>query len=379
VNTGDSVNVSDPTHLREVDFADAIRRILATVPWLQEVRTQLNPAPFERVFDIMTRFRVPQRGPEVELWIDVQRDPRPSQFPYVCMEREFEEGVTKRVRSRVFAAPFLSPRMREVCEGHGWNWFDLAGNFRITIPGVIHLERTGKAPVYKRPRSPLNFGTPECGRVIRVLLAPENAGIKWTQRQMHMETFAGVSLGMVNKVIAFLRDEAYVSVREHGGFVLRDPERLLFAWRDAYRFNAHRRRGYFTLLRGSALGKALAQLGSQSGNYAAYAAFSAADFQAPHVRQPKTWLYVEDRWLPLFEKLVEAKPVDSGDNIVVLIPNDAGVFAFADAGRSGELRLACTNPAQTYVDLWHAGGRGQEAAEAVLEQRLKPQWKEKGL
>jgi hypothetical protein len=41
--------------------------------------------------------------------------------------------------------------------------------------------------------------------------------------------------------------------------------------------------------------------------------------------------------------------------------------------------MACTNTVQTYVDLWHSGGRGQEAAEAVLEQRLKPEWKAKGL
>jgi hypothetical protein len=29
---------------------------------------------------------------------------------------------------------------------------------------------------------------------------------------------------------------------------------------------------------------------------------------------------------------------------------------------------------QTYVDLAHAGGRGEEAAEAILNQRLKPAW-----
>jgi hypothetical protein len=34
--------------------------------------------------------------------------------------------------------------------------------------------------------------------------------------------------------------------------------------------------------------------------------------------------------------------------------------------------MASTNPVQTYVDLLHAGGRGEEAAEALLDQRLKP-------
>jgi len=45
----------------------------------------------------------------------------------------------------------------------------------------------------------------------------------------------------------------------------------------------------------------------------------------------------------------------------------------------GEGRMGCTNAVQTYVDVWHCGGRGEEAAEALLEQRLKPEWKRKGL
>ncbi len=33
-----------------------------------------------------------------------------------------------------------------------------------------------------------------------------------------------------------------------------------------------------------------------------------------------------------------------------------------------------TNPVQNYVDLSHCGGRGEEAAGAILEQMLKPEW-----
>ncbi len=65
----------------------------------------------------------------------------------------------------------------------------------------------------------------------------------------------------------------------------------------------------------------------RTGGFAVYAAFSAAGFQAPHVRQPETWLYVREQDISLFEELVEAKRVDSGENLVVLIPDDDGVVA----------------------------------------------------
>ena len=137
--------------------------------------------------------------------------------------------------------------------------------------------------------------------------------------------------------------------------------------------------GYFTLLQGNKLRDALVGLGLQTGGFAAYAAFSAAEFQAPHVRQPKTWLYVREQEVSKFEKLVEAKRVDSGENLVVLIPDDDGECYVGDGGMVGDHRMPCTNTVQTYVDLCHCGGRGEEAAEALLEQRLKPEWKLRGL
>jgi hypothetical protein len=124
---------------------------------------------------------------------------------------------------------------------------------------------------------------------------------------------------------------------------------------------------------------ALANLDLEAGGFAAYAAFSAADFQAPHVRQPKTWIYVGREYLSSLEQRIEAKPVESGENVVVLIPDDDGVFYMADGGSVGDHRMACTNPVQTYVDLSHCGGRGEEAAEALLEQRVKPEWGRHGL
>jgi hypothetical protein len=105
------------------------------------------------------------------------------------------------------------------------------------------------------------------------------------------------SLGLVNKVVQHLRDEAFIEVFEGGGFGLRDPLKLLFAWREAYRFDRHERRGYFTLLQGKRLREALANLDLDAGGLAAYASFSAAEFQAPHVRQPKTWIYVRRDFL----------------------------------------------------------------------------------
>jgi hypothetical protein len=269
--------------------------------------------------------------------------------------------------------------MAQLCQEFKWSWFDLAGNCHLSVPGAFQLDRTGQPPVHRVPKARANLSTPQAARIVRALLAPDNAGRKWTQRDVQLHTRPNVSIGLVNKVVRHLHDEAFVEKLPDGGFKLRAPVELLKAWCDAYRFDHHQRRSYFTLLQGRRLQEALAELESLTGGHAAYAAFSAADFQAPHVRQPKTWLYVASDWEDKFREVAQAKLVDSGENIVVLIPEDAGVFYLGDGGAVEDRRLSCTNPVQTYVDLLHCGGRGEEAGEALLEQNLQRAWKARGL
>lgn len=361
----------------ERSLAGQLAKLLREIPWLHDVHIDRNPAEYDRAFDLLARFRL-SRGAEIELWVDVRAEPRPSLFPYVAMQRDFDEGGTTQAKVRVFAAPYLSPRMAEICESHGWSWFDLAGNCRISIPEVLHLQNTGNPPVHSAPKPRANLGTREASRVIRALLTPFYAGHTWTQRSMQQACQPGISLGLVNKVVKFLQEEAFIEAPEGGGFRLSDPVKLLFAWRNTYRFGQHERHGYFTLLQGNKLRAALEKLGSRSGGVA-YASFSAAEFQAPYVRQSKTWLYVASGEWDRFLEVVEAKPVESGENLVVLVPSDDGVFFRQEQGSVGGGHLPCTNPVQTYVDLWHCGGRGQEAAEAVLQQCLKPKWKAGGI
>ena len=341
-----------------------LREVLASVPWLDAVISRF-PTISDKGFDLLVKVK-PPTGMSRELWVQFKADPRPSQFPYAFVAKEEDPQSVL-----VFAAPLITPNMAQTVQENGWSWFDLAGNCHLNIPNVLLIERKGNAPVHKSPRPSANLSTPESARVIRALLVPEHVGKTWTQREMQLHCEPNVSLGLVNKVVRHLTDEAYVELVKEG-FRIRDPFKLLTAWRDAYRFDRHTQHRYFTLKKGSDLQQALGSLESITGGHAAYCAFTAADFQAPHVRQAKTWLFVGSEWEDAFASALEAKRVDTGENMTVLLPEDPGVFYLQESEGN---KLACTNPVQTYVDLWHCGGRGQEAAEALLEQKLKPEWK----
>lgn len=357
----------------EAEMKERLSLLLSEIPWLRT--TSISNGAGGPILGYDLQVTLPLIGGDhAVLCVECKKELRPVAFPALAA-RKFEPPPGRpRAVVRVLALPHVSPRIAELCAEHGWSWFDLAGNCRIDVPDLLHLAHSGRAPVHAIPRPSATLASPEAARVIRALLDPRHINHTWTQRDLQLHCQPVVSLGLVNKLVRHLRDEAHL-VEASGGLRVSDPQKLLFAWRDAYRFDRHERRSYFTLLSGPRLRDALYQFEDGADGHAAYASFSAADFQAPHVRQTKTWLYVRPQDLARFAALTEAKPVDSGENLVVLLPADEGVFYLGAETLMSDGLLRCTHPVQTYVDLWHSAGRGKEAAEALLEHVLLRAWK----
>ncbi len=68
---------------------------------------------------------------------------------------------------------------------------------------------------------------------------------------------------------------------------------------------------------------------------------------------------------------LKLKPVDSGANVTILSPYDEGVFY----GAATVDDLQVVHPIQLYLDLRNFKGRGEEAAETILEEVIEPSWR----
>ena len=371
VNMAEGVNmVTGEGALLERDLSDALRRILHEASWLQGWRVETGTAGW----DLTASGPLASGGVGV-LCVECKgANFQPGQFARIAERSCTSENAAS---AKVLAMPRVSSRMTEMCRQHGWGWFDLAGNCWLEVPDHFLIKRSGNDPVSLRTSRGVNLGTPKAAQVIRALLAPENAGKRWTQREL-VSHFADAdpraaapSLALVNGVVQHLRDQAFIETLPSRGFRVRDFDGLLQTWRKAYRFDRHIRRPYFTLLPVKTMQERIKGLAPRGSNRYAYAVFTAADLQAPAVRQPRTWLYVSPDFESELAATLDAKLVDSGENIVALIPSDEGVFYRAETGIDGVPR---TNPVQTYVDVANAGQRGDEAAEAILTQRLKSAW-----
>ena len=222
-----SVNISRPTGAAlERALAQKLRELLAGVSWLKDWRVECVPMDDRRGFDITAALPLPH-GSKAELRVVCKANPRPSQFPLIRAQDHSGSQGKRPNQVWVVSAPHISSRMAQLCREHGWSWFDLAGNCYLNVPNAFLLERIGLQPVHAPPKSTANLGTAEAGRIVRALLAPDNAGQKWTQRDLQLHVQPNVSIGLVNKVARHLREEAFVEESADGGFKLRDPLVLL--------------------------------------------------------------------------------------------------------------------------------------------------------
>jgi len=143
-------------------LAAKLEALLRGVAWLRGWQVQHVGGAADAGFDLLATLPLPGGG-KAALCVECKRELRPSAFRMVA-DKTFSPAGRPKVVVPVLALPWVSPRMAELCAQHGWSWFDLAGNHRLDVPGLLHLQHTGNAPVHVRPRPTANLRTPEAGR-----------------------------------------------------------------------------------------------------------------------------------------------------------------------------------------------------------------------
>jgi hypothetical protein len=263
----------------------------------------------------------------------------------------------------VVAAPYLGDRAREICREARVGYLDLAGNCRLAF-GSIFIERKGfpNPTVERRPLRTL-FAS-KASRILRVMLVEP-------KREFQLQTLAklaGVSLGLAFKVKQRLLDLEYAS-GERDGLRLTRPEDLLREWARNYDFGKHEAVECYAMGEVAETEHRLAARCAEQRVPYAFTQFSGAARVAPFARYLRSAAYVLTDPRTLAERL-EWKVVPSGANVLLLRPFDEGVL-YGSQEVTGD---RVVSNVQLYLDLASQGGRGEEAATFLLEQRLRPTW-----
>jgi hypothetical protein len=263
----------------------------------------------------------------------------------------------------VFIAPYISPRAAAICQEEGIGYVDLAGNCHISFE-KIYIHKEGKQNPYTRKRYLRSLFSPKAERILRVLLTSSLK--EWKVEELANE--ANVSFGQVSNVKKLLADQEWIDSKAIG-FSLSDPKSLLEEWSHNYKYKRNMILNFYTLLSPSEFESSLHEVSQQENIRYGLTSFSGSFRYAPAVRHQRVMAYVQGE-VDILTARLEMKHVDSGANVLLLRPYDAGVFYGLQLLEDSMV----VSPVQIYLDLQSSRGRGEEAADILLERVIRKTW-----
>jgi len=275
------------------------------------------------------------------------------------LEAEHSKTVDKGSSRTVIATQHLTQGLFHRSREQDISVVDVNGNGVLCFPG-FHYERY----VESQHNGRLSVkGTPfsmKASRIVRAVLS--NPARLWTQRELVSETL--VTQGYASSRIRVLIEQGYL--RDQAGTVrLVDPDRLLDEWARHYRFDRHRQLRFAMSAVGydNGLEKLGTALRGRDLKYA-FTGWSGAHLRAPYAIPPLTMAFVDRE--PADPQAIGLYPVDHGENVVLVIPQDIGVLQFTRIVNG----LAVAADPQIYVDLRRMPGRAVEQADMLRERQL---------
>lgn len=306
------------------------------------------------VIEVSTEYR------DVELFVDIK--PRG--------EKRFIIEYINRVKSFIdssrcmLIAPYISPDSAELLKENGINYMDLSGNCYL-VADMIYISVEGKSNQYIPKRSNKNIFARSSLKSAIVLKTLLNEPYREWQVQELVE-ITGTSLGMISNIKTYLIENNWAE-KVNGRFRLKNIQDMLWEWARVCNLKADQTEEYYSLDRIADFEAELSLWNNNHGATVTLGSFSAAARYAPTVRYNKTFVYIEMQDKQEFIRDFGLKKVESGGNVTMCTIYDQTTTMFAREINNSIV----TSPVQTILDLLSHAGRGEEAAEAIIQKEFK--------
>jgi hypothetical protein len=267
----------------------------------------------------------------------------------------------------VLGAPFISEESKKICQASGIGYIDLAGNCLFRFNN-LYINVEGKPNPYPSTRPLKSIFATKSTRALRVLFSSPKKD--WFVKDLARE--ANISIGQASNLKKRLLEYEFIEeVGDERGFKFRlsNPEALLNRWAENYSYRENKTRNYYSLDDVKEIEKKLSDYCETKKIRYAFTLTSGASLVAPFLRYKRVFVYLSNS----IEKVALAlgwKEVPSGPNITILEPYDEGIFY----GLQEINGMKVVSDVQLYLDLKGYKERGEEAAQFLLENRLRKQW-----
>lgn len=343
--------------IREAQVLASLRAVLvASLPASWSVTSsQAGEARTE----VMWTIQSPDGG-AANLVVAVKRVVEPRDVPPVL--RRIDSVRDSSNGAAVVAAPFLSPRTRELLAASGAGWFDMTGNLRLQLDSpALFLDRVGasRSPYADADDRRLkSLKGPGAARVVRALL---DTGTPLGVRRL--AEVAEVGPATSSRVLELLVREDLIE-RDPGGRVTEVSKlSLVRRWTTDYGLTATNQAMPVLAARG--IDQVLTALKRYDAPYAITAEAATRAYlpmgQAAVAPLSLLTLFVSDASAAAAQ--LKLRSVDRGANVVLVEPFDDVVYRATNLKN----RLTYAAPSQVVADLLTGPGRAPEEGAFLIE------------
>lgn len=338
---------------------DQLCGVLQKIPFISDVETRMTGV--QRGFgDFWLTVHFIGDMEPIELRVDVEsRGERRFASSFILMASQHHDPAYY-----VFMAPYISEQTAEMLKQHRYSYMDLSGNCYIAA-GSIYISVEGKPNQFKEHEYNRNYFSKRSSAASAILremtVHPYEA--------MYVKTIAEKtkkSIGAVSNVKAYLMEHGWAEEYEKG-FRLCNIDELLKAWGEEYKKIPNQTISLYSLDDIPVLEKEIQDWNRAHGGHAVLGFFSAAARYAPVVRYKKLSVYVDRADLDEFILDLQLEKVSTGENVSVILPHDDTPCLHSKFEKDALI----TSPVQTVLDLLSGIGRGEEAADAIIQKEYR--------
>ncbi|MDW7681673.1 MAG: type IV toxin-antitoxin system AbiEi family antitoxin [bacterium] len=264
----------------------------------------------------------------------------------------------------VIGAPFLSEESKKICRDAGFGFIDAAGNCFLRFNNT-HIQIEGKPNPYPATRPLKTLFSTKSTRMIRVLLCQPKT--TWYVKDLAAE--AKLSLGQVSNLKKRLLEYEWIEETDDGKFRLVNPEGLLNNWAKNYNYQMNEIRSFYVMQEPDDIEYVLTNYLDKNDIRYAFTLNSGANRVAPFLRYQKVFCYIDNNVDQIVYDL-GLKEVPSGANVILMKPYDVGIFY----GTQQIDGATIVSDVQLYLDLKSSKERTEEAAEFILNERIRKKW-----
>lgn len=327
---------------------DSLRRLLPPDWGLRVQRFS------ERRPDAILELQAPDGG-QALIVVEAKSSLEPRDVPrLVAQLRHYVESAQLTGASLLVAAPYLSPRTRELLSKADVGYVDTTGNLRVAIRRpAMFIERSGSDSNPWPDQRPLrSLKGPTAGRVIRALcdFRPPYGVLELAER-------SATSAASVSRVIDVLNREALLTREPRGRVLDVQWAALIRRWVTDYALLSSNRAQTFLAPRG--LPSVISVLVADGARYSVTGSM-AAETRAPIAPSPLGMIYVDDT--AEIAQILQLRPAETAGNLILLEPFDEVVFE--RTWTNDGVTFAALS--QVAADLLTSPGRGPAEGEELL-------------